>query len=69
MCFLSEWNKKERDLFLSKMEKVVAPLCSHKGGATLMSQDPFVDMDGFYRERENAGDSVLLACPLLVWAV
>ena len=34
-----------------------------------MSQDPFVDMDGFYREREKAGDSVFLACPLLVWAV
>ena len=34
-----------------------------------MPQDPFEDMDGFYRQREKAGDSVFLACPLLVWAV
>lgn len=57
------------------MEKVVAPLCSHKWGSTLVSQKPFVDWDGFYREsksereREKTTDGAVLVCPFLVWAV
>lgn len=57
------------------MGKVVAPLCAHKWGATLVSQKPFVDLDSFYREskskreREKATDGAVLVYPFLVWAV
>lgn len=41
MCFMSEWHKKERELFLSKMEKAVAPCPLITGwGLLLCSRSP-----------------------------
>ena len=58
VCFLSEWNKKERDLFLSKMEKVVAPLCCHKRELPLCPRIPLKIWMAFTDRERRLVDSL-----------